>query len=69
MTEVVSSVEMRWSREASEEVAEKEPAEEGTERSVLQMVSTACAKALRQGLVQLAEEVVRLAWAAGVLVA
>lgn len=34
---------------ASEEVAEKEPAEEGTERSVLQVVSTACAKALRRG--------------------
>ena len=69
VTEVVSSVDMRWSREASEEVAEKEPAEEGAERSVLQVVGTACAKALRQGPVRLAEEEVRLAWAAGVLAA
>lgn len=53
----------------SEEMAEKEPAEEGAERSVLQVVGTVCAKALRQGPIQLAEEEVRLVWTAGVLVA
>lgn len=53
----------------SEEMAEKEPAEEGAERGVFRVVGTVCAKALRQGPIQLAEEEVRLAWTAGALVA